>query len=85
MLNCWKSQIIDALLEHTEGWLMQIKYPDYDNSILSIAASVLKHYGAECSHSSLLLLDELLVKNYKNVVVMVFDGMGTAILSRHLS
>lgn len=63
---------------------MQIKYPDYKNSILSIAASVLKHYGAKCDHDSLPRLDELLLKNYKNVVVMLIDGMGASILERHL-
>ncbi|HOJ47831.1 MAG TPA: alkaline phosphatase family protein [Bacillota bacterium] len=63
---------------------MKIKYPDYDNSILSLISSVLKHYGAECSHKSLSLLDEVLGIGYKNVVVMVFDGMGVNILEKHL-
>ena len=63
----------------------EIKYPNYENSILSIASSVLKHYGAACNHNSLPILDELLIKNYKNVVVMLFDGLGTTILDKHLS
>jgi hypothetical protein len=63
---------------------MKIKYPDYNSSILSVASSVLAHYGAPANHKTLPQLDELLSKNYKNVVVMLFDGMGTAILEKHL-
>lgn len=63
-----------------------IKYPDYDRSILSVASSVLKHFGVtDCEHKSLPELDELLNKNYKNVIVMLFDGMGTSVLKEHLA
>lgn len=63
-----------------------IKYPDYDRSILSIATSVLKHFGVtDCEHKSLPEFDELLNKNYKNVIVMLFDGMGASVLKEHLA
>ena len=55
-----------------------IKYPDYENSILSVTSSILKHYGAEPKHSTLPLLDELLKTEPRNVILMLFDGMGTA-------
>lgn len=62
-----------------------IKYPDYDRSILSVASSVLKYFGVtDCEHKTLPELDELLKKNYKNVIVMLFDGMGTSVLNHHL-
>lgn len=64
---------------------MQIKYPDYKNSLLALSASVLRYYGVPIPHDTLPALDRLLAKNYKNVVVMLFDGMGTAILERHLA
>jgi len=57
---------------------------DYTHSILSLSSSVLKHYGAETNHKTLPIFDMFLKKNYKNVVVMLFDGMGTAILEKHL-
>lgn len=57
---------------------------DYDNSLLSLITSVLTHYGVRTSHKTLPDLDTLLSKNYKNVVVMLFDGMGTAIMEKHL-
>lgn len=63
-----------------------IKYPDYDRSILSIASSVLKNFGVtDCEHKSLPELDELLNKNYKNIIVMLFDGMGSSVLKEHLN
>ena len=63
-----------------------LKYPDYDRSILSIASSVLKYFGVtDCEHKSLPEFDELLNKNYKNVIVMLFDGMGSSVLEEHLA
>ena len=59
-------------------------YLDYDRSLLSLISSILTHYGVETPHKTLPELDVLLKNNYKNVVVMLFDGMGTAILEKHL-
>ncbi len=60
-----------------------MKKIDYEHSLISLASSVLKYFGAECRHSTLKSMDELLAKGYRNVVVMLFDGMGTAILDKH--
>ncbi len=64
---------------------MKTIYPDYKNSLLALSASVLRYYGVPSQHATLPALDRLLAKNYKNVVIMLFDGMGTAILERHLA
>lgn len=62
-----------------------IKFPNYDESILSIASSVLKHFDVkDCSHSTLKEFDELLDKNYENIIVMLFDGMGYYSIQNHL-
>ena len=63
---------------------MEICYPDYDESLLSLTASVLRHYGAETGHKSLPELDDLLAKKPKNVVILLFDGMGPSLLAQHL-
>lgn len=64
---------------------MEIKYPDYDRSILSVAASVLRHYGADdCPHKTLPELDELFDAEPKNIIVMLFDGLGSSSLQYHL-
>jgi predicted AlkP superfamily pyrophosphatase or phosphodiesterase len=61
-----------------------IKYPDYDNSILSVISSILKYYGYDNGHKSLEILDKKLEKRYKNIVLMIFDGMGVSALNKHL-
>jgi len=61
-----------------------IKYPDYDNSILSITSSILKYYGYSNGHTSQKYLDEKLKKKYRNIVLMIFDGMGVSTLKQHL-
>lgn len=59
-------------------------YPDYENGLVNLISSILKHYGVEPYHSTLPTLDIILKKDYKNIVLMLFDGMGTDILNHHL-
>ena len=60
-------------------------YPDYDNSSLSLISSILRHYGAGTLHKTLPALDALLQKKPKNVVLMLFDGLGSEFLAQHKS
>lgn len=62
-----------------------MNYPNYSKSLLSLISSILVHYGVETEHSTFDKADELLSKNPKNVVVMLFDGMGENIIKKHLS
>ncbi len=63
-----------------------IKYRNYDRSILSIASSVLNHFGVkDCQHKTLPEFDKLLEKDYKNIIVILFDGLGTSTLNYHLT
>ncbi len=60
--------------------------PNYDESILSVASSVLRHYGVrDCAHKTLREFDKLLEKGYKNVLVMLFDGLGVSSINEHLA
>lgn len=59
-------------------------YPDYDNCITGIPSSFLAHYGAMASHSTLPELDRALDKNKKNVVFIIYDGMGMDMLFDNL-
>lgn len=61
-----------------------MKYLDYNNSIVNLACSILNHYGAECRHQTLPIFDNYLKKKYRNVVVMLFDGLGVDALEKHL-
>jgi hypothetical protein len=62
-----------------------IQRPDYKKSILSVSNSLLAYYGATPFHETLPLVDHLLQKNYKNVVFLIFDGLGVNVLRRNLS
>lgn len=56
--------------------------PNYEKSILSIVASILDHYGIECP-SKVPAIKELSIPNdTKTIVLMIFDGMGSNIISR---
>ena len=62
---------------------MKIVFPDYKNSLVNLSNSILKHYGLGQHHSSLAILDKYLEDDYKNVVVLAFDGMGSSILKKN--
>lgn len=57
--------------------------PDYTNSILGIPNSILAHYGAKPHHATQSILDEKLSRGYKNIVLLVLDGMGIDVLTVH--
>ena len=60
-------------------------FPDYNRSILSITASVAGYFGAKTPYPPLeALSDALNEKDTKNVVLLLFDGMGEKLLKRHL-
>ena len=64
----------------------EIRYPDYDRSLLALTASVLKYYGVcDYGHTTLPEMDSLLGQGADRVIVIVLSGMGTANLNRHLS
>ncbi len=58
---------------------------NYSSSILSVSNSILLHYGATPHQATLPVLDDLLAQNYKNVVLLVMDGMGVKVLERNLA
>lgn len=64
---------------------MKIKKPDYNDCIVNVTNSILKHYGFREKHSTLPKLDKILEKNYKNIIYVIFDGMGSYILDSHLN
>lgn len=65
---------------------MEILYPDYDNCIANLACSVMKYFGIVPPNPPLPLADGLLSeRRYKNVVVMLLDGMGNNIIEANLA
>ena len=62
----------------------KIVLPDYKNCIANLPNSILKKLGLPTNGDTLPLLDKYLQKDYKNIVVILLDGMGKAIIERHL-
>ena len=59
---------------------------DYRQCITSIGCSVQRYFGLQPSHESLSDLDAILEREQpENVIVLLYDGMGSRILDRHLS
>lgn len=61
-----------------------LKYPDYNNSILNFINSIEKDFGVKNDHPTLTVADTILAKKFRNVVVMVFDAMGSRNLEQLL-
>lgn len=59
-------------------------WPDYENCIANLPNSILKKFGVETVGKTLPVLDEQLTKDYKNIVVLLLDGMGTFIIDKIL-
>lgn len=64
---------------------MQIKN-NYNECITNIACSIRKYFGLEYHHNTIPYIDKILEKhNPTNIVVILFDGMGSRILDKTLS
>lgn len=58
----------------------EIIFPNYEHSILNLTTSILKYYNVETEHKSLENVDNRLNRKYKNIVLLILDGMGEEIL-----
>lgn len=57
---------------------------NYENCIANLPNSILKKYGVEPVGKTLPVADRLLEGDYKNVVLLLLDGMGTCIMESNL-
>lgn len=58
---------------------------NYNECLTNLACSIQKYFGLNTKHNSIEYIDNLLNERQpKNVVVMLFDGMGSRILERNL-
>lgn len=58
---------------------------NYDDCLTNLACSIQKYFGIKPKHNTMPYIDELLQeKKPQNVILMLFDGMGSRILDRTL-
>ena len=58
--------------------------PDFHNSIVNISATLAEYLGCPNDKPTLPVLEEELAKGYKNIVLLVLDGMGVHPLRKNL-
>ena len=59
-------------------------FPDYNNNIINISASLAAYLGLRTSYPRSDILSAVLKREYKNVVLIVFDALGYHNIRRHL-
>ncbi len=60
------------------------KYVDYDNCITNLTSSIQKHFHLLPNYKTNAIIDELLAeKDYQNVIIFIFDGMGNSIIDKN--
>ena len=58
---------------------------NYNECITNVACSILKYFNCNYYHKTIPILDEILSKNNpKNVILILFDGLGSRILDKSL-
>lgn len=57
---------------------------NYEETITNLSNSILRHFNIETYHNTLPFIDKILDKNYKNVIVVLCDGMGSILLDEVL-
>lgn len=65
--------------------MKKVVMPNYNECITNLACSIMKYFELDIKHNSIVLVDEILEnKRPKNVVVILYDGMGLNIMNRVL-
>ena len=57
---------------------------NYDECLTNVACSIRKYFDLDYHHQTIKEIDELLEKKPKNVVLLLFDGLGSMILDKAL-
>ncbi|MCR4788675.1 MAG: alkaline phosphatase family protein [Lachnospiraceae bacterium] len=58
--------------------------PDYDNCLVNLSNSILKRFDVQTTAGTLPLADRYLEGEYKNVVLLILDALGSSIVEKHL-
>lgn len=65
---------------------MKTIMPNYNESIVNLACSISKHFEIDYKHNTLDYIDKILDdNNYKNIVLILYDGFGYNLLKRNIN
>ncbi|HOJ44574.1 MAG TPA: alkaline phosphatase family protein [Bacilli bacterium] len=62
---------------------MKIKYSQTTNNIVNFSNSLLARFGVVPFHETIKRVDDV-IKNADRIAVLLFDGLGTALIKKHL-
>ena len=71
-------------MKGTQDDLKSYIIPDYANCNLSISATLAEYLGAVNRNATLPVLKKMLLRGYKNIVFICYDGMGILPIETHL-
>jgi len=63
---------------------MKIVKPDYQQGLLNLMSSIMKHYGCETDYDTHKVADEILQQKYDNLFLILVDGMGVRLIEKML-
>lgn len=63
---------------------MNIKKPDYSQSILNVVQSILHFYGAPHGYDTLPEVDAFLDDSFNHIILVLLDGLGVNLVQEHL-
>ena len=64
--------------------MTKLQWPNYSRSLLNTTATILRHYGVGTPYAPLRELVPFFQARPRHVILMIYDGMGTAALRQHL-
>ncbi len=56
--------------------MVDIKKPDWNHSLINVVSSILKTFHTRSEYQTNVLVDKVLSKDYKNIVLLLLDGLG---------
>ncbi|MBN1971578.1 MAG: alkaline phosphatase family protein [Candidatus Delongbacteria bacterium] len=62
---------------------MKIVYPNYKNSIVNLSSTILEAYDIKSNHSPLKQINISELKKKKNIILMIYDGLGYNMLKNY--
>lgn len=79
-----KANFIDIVLENdVKVTDYQVMMPNFNNSLVNLTSSIQAYFKEKPFYSTIKSVDEALI-GARNIVLLVLDGMGKAILEHHL-
>lgn len=56
--------------------MVHIKKPNWNDSLINVISSIAKAFGTKSNYQTNALVDQVLAKDYKNIVLLLLDGLG---------